>query len=132
MNKELELEKFITHEVPFSEINRAFEYMLSGASLRCIIRMDAWEWSVLSVRITPFNKFTVQYIYGCDPFKKIINNTIRAQFEEVANHGGASRTPLKPDEKWGLRERYPDFVGSASLGKLEFEVGRVGVVAEEW
>ncbi|KAG6775276.1 hypothetical protein POTOM_018720 [Populus tomentosa] len=41
MNKELELEKFITHEVPFSEINKAFEYMLSGASLRCIIRMDA-------------------------------------------------------------------------------------------
>ncbi|XP_011022977.1 PREDICTED: alcohol dehydrogenase [Populus euphratica] len=41
MNKELELEKFITHEVPFSEINKAFEYMLSGAGLRCIIRMDA-------------------------------------------------------------------------------------------
>lgn len=41
MNKELELEKFITHEVSFSEINKAFEYMLSGASLRCIIRMDA-------------------------------------------------------------------------------------------
>ncbi|KAJ6419283.1 hypothetical protein OIU84_029402 [Salix udensis] len=41
MNKELELEKFITHEVPFSEINKAFEYMLSGAGLRCLIRMDA-------------------------------------------------------------------------------------------
>ncbi|KAJ4831504.1 hypothetical protein Tsubulata_004736 [Turnera subulata] len=41
MNKELELEKFITHEVPFSEINKAFEYMLQGAGLRCIIRMDA-------------------------------------------------------------------------------------------
>uniref|UniRef100_A0A6N2L8V8 alcohol dehydrogenase n=1 Tax=Salix viminalis TaxID=40686 RepID=A0A6N2L8V8_SALVM len=41
MNKELELEKFITHEVPFSEINKAFEFMLSGAGLRCIIKMDA-------------------------------------------------------------------------------------------
>ncbi|KAK1587052.1 hypothetical protein Q3G72_009083 [Acer saccharum] len=41
MNKELELEKFITHEVPFSEINKAFEYMLRGDGLRCIIRMDA-------------------------------------------------------------------------------------------
>ncbi|OMO56314.1 Alcohol dehydrogenase superfamily, zinc-type [Corchorus olitorius] len=41
MNKELELEKFITHEVPFSEINKAFEYMLRGDSLRCVIRMDA-------------------------------------------------------------------------------------------
>ncbi|PKU64809.1 Alcohol dehydrogenase 3 [Dendrobium catenatum] len=30
MNKELELEKFITHEVPFSEINKAFDYMLQG------------------------------------------------------------------------------------------------------
>ncbi|XP_009404957.2 alcohol dehydrogenase 3 isoform X1 [Musa acuminata AAA Group] len=40
MNKEIELEKFITHEVTFSEINKAFDYMLQGASLRCIIRMD--------------------------------------------------------------------------------------------
>ncbi|KAD4386293.1 hypothetical protein E3N88_26462 [Mikania micrantha] len=30
MNKELELEKFITHEVPFSEINKAFDLMLKG------------------------------------------------------------------------------------------------------
>ncbi|KAG1331212.1 alcohol dehydrogenase 1 [Cocos nucifera] len=40
MNKELELEKFITHSVPFSEINKAFDYMLKGESLRCIIHMD--------------------------------------------------------------------------------------------
>ncbi|KAG1328155.1 alcohol dehydrogenase 2 [Cocos nucifera] len=40
MNKELELEKFITHEVSFSEINKAFDYMLQGDSLRCVIRMD--------------------------------------------------------------------------------------------
>ncbi|KAI8535706.1 hypothetical protein RHMOL_Rhmol10G0194500 [Rhododendron molle] len=40
MSKELELEKFITHEVPFAEINKAFEYMLKGDGLRCIIRMD--------------------------------------------------------------------------------------------
>jgi alcohol dehydrogenase class-P len=41
MNKELELEKFITHEVPFAEINKAFEYMLKGDGIRVIIRMDA-------------------------------------------------------------------------------------------
>ncbi|XP_030951584.1 alcohol dehydrogenase-like [Quercus lobata] len=41
MNKELELEKFITHSVPFSEINKAFDYMLKGQSIRCIIRMGA-------------------------------------------------------------------------------------------
>ncbi|KAK6277196.1 hypothetical protein POUND7_017519 [Theobroma cacao] len=40
MSKELELEKFITHSVPFSEINKAFEYMLEGEGLRCIIRME--------------------------------------------------------------------------------------------
>ncbi|KAH7833386.1 hypothetical protein Vadar_005775 [Vaccinium darrowii] len=40
MNKELELEKFITHQVPFSEINKAFDYMLNGESIRCIIRME--------------------------------------------------------------------------------------------
>ncbi|KAK9110431.1 hypothetical protein Sjap_018491 [Stephania japonica] len=41
MNKELELEKFITHQVPFSKINKAFEYMLNGDGLRCIINMEA-------------------------------------------------------------------------------------------
>ncbi|CAL5348526.1 unnamed protein product [Camellia sinensis] len=40
MNKELELEKFITHQVPFSEINKVFEYMLKGESIRCIIKME--------------------------------------------------------------------------------------------
>ncbi|RWW64621.1 hypothetical protein BHE74_00028128 [Ensete ventricosum] len=40
MNKELELDKFITHSVPFSEINKAFDLMLKGEGLRCIIRMD--------------------------------------------------------------------------------------------
>ncbi|KAH7545233.1 hypothetical protein FEM48_Zijuj01G0071900 [Ziziphus jujuba var. spinosa] len=37
---ELELEKFITHSVSFSEINKAFEYRLQGKSIRCIIRME--------------------------------------------------------------------------------------------
>ncbi|XP_047979925.1 alcohol dehydrogenase 1 [Salvia hispanica] len=36
----LELDKFITHRVPFSEINKAFDYMLRGESIRCIITMD--------------------------------------------------------------------------------------------
>ncbi|XVF37099.1 hypothetical protein REPUB_Repub19eG0116300 [Reevesia pubescens] len=35
MNKELELDRFIT----FSEINKAFDYMLKRESLRCIICM---------------------------------------------------------------------------------------------
>ncbi|KAL2497133.1 Alcohol dehydrogenase class-P [Abeliophyllum distichum] len=42
MNKELELEldKFITHQIGFSEINKAFELMLRGEGLRCIINME--------------------------------------------------------------------------------------------
>ncbi|PPD75387.1 hypothetical protein GOBAR_DD27694 [Gossypium barbadense] len=38
---ELELEKFITHQVAFRDINKAFDYMLAGEGIRCIIRMDA-------------------------------------------------------------------------------------------
>ncbi|CAN6458565.1 unnamed protein product [Victoria cruziana] len=40
MKKELELEKFITHHVPFSEINKAFDLMLSGQGIRCVMTMD--------------------------------------------------------------------------------------------
>ncbi|CAI8598449.1 unnamed protein product [Vicia faba] len=40
MKGELELEKFITHRLPFSEINKAFDYMLKGESIRCLIKMD--------------------------------------------------------------------------------------------
>ncbi|KAM1568678.1 hypothetical protein ACFX10_033879 [Malus domestica] len=39
MNKELELDKFITHSVSFADINKAFDLMLSGQSIRCVIRM---------------------------------------------------------------------------------------------
>lgn len=38
--QELQLEKFITHSTTLSEINKAFDLMLRGESLRCIIRMD--------------------------------------------------------------------------------------------
>ncbi|CAA6660348.1 unnamed protein product [Spirodela intermedia] len=40
MDKELELEKFVTHEVPFSEINKAFDLMFRGEGLRCLVRME--------------------------------------------------------------------------------------------
>ncbi|CAN4097561.1 unnamed protein product [Withania somnifera] len=39
MSKELELEKFITHTVPFAQINKAFYLTLKGEGLRCIITM---------------------------------------------------------------------------------------------
>ncbi|KAM0854602.1 hypothetical protein ACQ4PT_050334 [Festuca glaucescens] len=40
MKKELEVDKFITHSVPFSEINKAFDLMAKGEGIRCIIRME--------------------------------------------------------------------------------------------
>ena len=40
MVQELEVDKFITHTVPFAEINKAFELMLKGEGLRCVIRME--------------------------------------------------------------------------------------------
>ncbi|KAF7050678.1 hypothetical protein CFC21_059012 [Triticum aestivum] len=43
LNKELELEKLITHEVGLQEINTAFDLLLQGKSLRCIIWMDKLE-----------------------------------------------------------------------------------------
>ncbi|KAH9610981.1 hypothetical protein KSS87_002809 [Heliosperma pusillum] len=41
MNKEMELDKFITHEIAFKDINKAFDLMAKGEGIRCIIRMDA-------------------------------------------------------------------------------------------
>lgn len=38
--QELELEKLVTHEVGLTEINTAFNLLLQGKSLRCIIWMD--------------------------------------------------------------------------------------------
>lgn len=40
MDKELELDKFVTHEVNFEDINKAFDLLLEGKSLRCVIWMD--------------------------------------------------------------------------------------------
>lgn len=38
--QELELDKFVTHEVDFEEINEAFDLLHQGKSLRCVIWMD--------------------------------------------------------------------------------------------
>ncbi|KAK3025929.1 hypothetical protein RJ639_040845 [Escallonia herrerae] len=40
LNKELRLDGFITHEVCFEDINKAFDLLHQGKSLRCIIWMD--------------------------------------------------------------------------------------------
>ncbi|KAJ8625024.1 hypothetical protein MRB53_033554 [Persea americana] len=40
MDKELNLDEFITQELEFKYINRAFELLLQGKSVRCIIWMD--------------------------------------------------------------------------------------------
>ncbi|XP_020582432.1 alcohol dehydrogenase-like 7 [Phalaenopsis equestris] len=40
LNKELHLDEFITHQVNFKDINKAFDLLLQGKSLRCMIWMD--------------------------------------------------------------------------------------------
>ncbi|KAK2361075.1 alcohol dehydrogenase [Trifolium repens] len=35
----IKLEKFITHELPFEEINKAFELLIAGKSLRCLLHL---------------------------------------------------------------------------------------------
>ena len=38
--KELNLDELISHEVEFEDINKAFDLLLSGKSLRCLIWID--------------------------------------------------------------------------------------------
>ncbi|CAJ1965302.1 unnamed protein product [Sphenostylis stenocarpa] len=40
MDKELHLEEFVTHEVEFKDINKAFDLLSKGECLRCVIWMD--------------------------------------------------------------------------------------------
>ncbi|XP_022769317.1 alcohol dehydrogenase-like 7 [Durio zibethinus] len=40
MDKELQVDEFITHEVKFEDINKAFELLTEGKSIRCVIWMD--------------------------------------------------------------------------------------------
>ncbi|KAK1308154.1 Alcohol dehydrogenase-like 5 [Acorus calamus] len=40
LDKELHLDPFITHEISFTDINKAFDLLLQGKSLRCIIWME--------------------------------------------------------------------------------------------
>ncbi|WJX64427.1 hypothetical protein P8452_49208 [Trifolium repens] len=40
MDKELNLDDFVTHEVQFKDINKAFDLLVKGECLRCVIWMD--------------------------------------------------------------------------------------------
>ncbi|XP_059278902.1 alcohol dehydrogenase-like 7 isoform X1 [Lycium ferocissimum] len=40
LDKELQLDKFVTHELSFEDINKAFDLLIQGKSLRCVISMD--------------------------------------------------------------------------------------------
>ncbi|KAK7316614.1 hypothetical protein RJT34_00206 [Clitoria ternatea] len=40
MDKELQLDEFVTHEVEFKDINKAFDLLSNGQCLRCVIWMD--------------------------------------------------------------------------------------------
>ncbi|KAI9083770.1 hypothetical protein K1719_034238 [Acacia pycnantha] len=36
---EVKLDEFITHELPFDEIHEAFDLLVSGKSLRCLLHL---------------------------------------------------------------------------------------------
>ncbi|XP_058755737.1 alcohol dehydrogenase-like 7 isoform X2 [Vicia villosa] len=40
MDKELQLDEFVTHEVEFKDINKAFDLLRNGECLRCVIKME--------------------------------------------------------------------------------------------
>ncbi|KAL2895609.1 Alcohol dehydrogenase-like 7 [Bienertia sinuspersici] len=40
MDKEVQLDDFVTHEMKFDEINKAFELLMEGKCLRCVLWMD--------------------------------------------------------------------------------------------
>ncbi|XP_027932052.1 alcohol dehydrogenase-like 7 [Vigna unguiculata] len=40
VDKELQLDEFVTHEVEFKDINKAFDLLSTGKCLRCVIWMD--------------------------------------------------------------------------------------------
>jgi S-(hydroxymethyl)glutathione dehydrogenase/alcohol dehydrogenase len=40
MDKELQLDEFVTHEVRFEDINKAFDLLIDGKCLRCVIWMN--------------------------------------------------------------------------------------------
>ncbi|XP_015884103.3 alcohol dehydrogenase-like 7 [Ziziphus jujuba] len=42
-NKELHLDEFVTHEVGFEDINKAFDLLIEGQCLRCVIWMNKNE-----------------------------------------------------------------------------------------
>nr|AFK43653.1 unknown [Lotus japonicus] len=39
IHKDVKLENFITHELPFEEINKAFDLLITGKSLRCLLHL---------------------------------------------------------------------------------------------
>jgi Zn-dependent alcohol dehydrogenase len=37
--QEIKVDEYVTHELPLSEINQAFDLLSSGSCLRCVIHM---------------------------------------------------------------------------------------------
>lgn len=37
--QEIQIDEFITHNLPFEDINKAFDLMIEGKGLRCVIHM---------------------------------------------------------------------------------------------
>lgn len=37
--QEIQIDEFVTHDIPFEDINRAFDLMKQGKCLRCVIHL---------------------------------------------------------------------------------------------
>ncbi|KAI3789215.1 hypothetical protein L2E82_02005 [Cichorium intybus] len=91
MNKELELEKFITHEVPFSEINKAFHLMLKGEGLRC-----------LGARTLPHISQGIPWLLG---YLLPLNGDLKNQFLKTLRHQLAANMGSRDEAQHGMLEK---------------------------
>lgn len=39
LNKEIKVDEFVTHNLPFEDINEAFNLMIEGKCLRCVLHL---------------------------------------------------------------------------------------------
>ncbi|KAH6782782.1 Zinc-binding alcohol dehydrogenase family protein, partial [Perilla frutescens var. frutescens] len=82
MDKELELDKFVTHEVGFEDINKAFDLLHEGKSLRCVIWMDK---QFLCMKLNTDSSFDSTQQTGVVDFLEIIgaSSGFKAEFRSL-------------------------------------------------
>ncbi|KAI4966384.1 hypothetical protein ZWY2020_009054 [Hordeum vulgare] len=62
MDKDLELDEFVTHEMGFDDISAAFELLTQGKCLGCIISMDGDKDNGVGVRVRVENRAPLSFV----------------------------------------------------------------------